>query len=71
MFNIEFKINSILIGHIYGRNLGFVDDEKCEYEYRYYSPETGKLIEGHIYHRRDSGIEKLVHSILSKVMKKL
>lgn len=70
MFSVEIKVNSQLVGHIYCRNVGSVStdlEDKCEYKYRYYEPESGDLFKGDVIHRRPDGIRNLVNKIINDV----
>ena len=70
MFSVEVKINSQLVGHVYCRNVRDVNIDICEYEYRYYEPETGKVFDGSLNHKRSEGIKVLIRKILVEVEKK-
>ncbi len=72
MFSIEIRLNSILIGHIYGRNIKTIsfEPEICEYSYKYYKPEDSSVIEGKIKHERNKGIDSLTEKIFLDVQKK-
>ena len=70
MFSIEIRVNTQLIGHIYCRNVTPNDqdlDDINVYKYNYYKPETGEVYSGHVKHKRDDGIERLVQIILNNI----
>ena len=46
MMSVEIKVNTVLIGHIYLRNIKHLDFDKYEYVYHYYKPEI-KSASGH------------------------
>lgn len=66
MFSVELRINSILIGHLYGHNLSDRTEEGDLYEWRYYHATDGEVREGEI--RFPYGrLEPLVAAILGEV----
>jgi len=64
MFTIEIKINGVMIGHIYGVNIGGKEHGKNSYSYEYYKPESREVNKGLVRHAREDGIEKLIALIL-------
>ena len=69
MFTIEIKINGSMIGHIYGRNIGYTEDcgpneHMMNYTYEYYEPETREIKSGRVKHERTDGARRLVQLIL-------
>jgi hypothetical protein len=66
MFTIESRINGMLIGVIYGQNMGFADEpneDMCQYNYTYTDIKDGVSILGSVNHHRDQGLAKLVVAI--------
>ena len=69
MMSVEIKVNTVLIGHIYLRNIKHLDFDKYEYVYHYYKPETGGILKGAITHNRGDGAEVLINKILKDILK--
>ncbi len=73
MLSVELKVNGVMVGHIYARNI--TSTEKLVglnlYHCEYYRPETRKVSKGKVSHNREDGIEILVGKILTLVGKTL
>ena len=79
MINIEIRINNILIGYAYIRNIGqhncgqgegVWQNEVFDYKVEYYRPEKG-LIETRVMHTRKHGAEKLIEKCFKQLYKKI
>jgi hypothetical protein len=66
MFTVEIRINSALIAHVYGRNVGETNGVSI-YDCEYYEADTRKVRNVTVRHKRDDGIRRLVRTILEKV----
>jgi hypothetical protein len=69
MFTVEIRVNTLLVAHVYGRNLGKHDGKTCEYLWEYYELEKGAVIQGIMRQPPGNGIAPLVAKILTKVSK--
>jgi hypothetical protein len=68
MLSVEIRVNSQLISHIYVRNIGpNPGRHDYAYEYRYYEPESGRVVEDTVVHARDAGAGALVQKVLKAV----
>ncbi len=70
MLSVELKVNGVMVGHIYGRNISGNDHMYCSehiYRWEYYKPEQRQMVSGTVKHIRDDGIEKLISLILKEV----
>ncbi len=69
MISVELKVNGVMVGHIYARNITPVDKlvGLNLYHCEYYRPEKRKVSKGKVSHKREDGIEKLVGKILTTI----
>jgi len=67
MFSCEFKINGVLVAHIYGHNESWVfggEPDECEYHYEVHEfNKDGAFVSGKTRHCRRKGIFELVGKI--------
>lgn len=69
MFTIELRVNSTLVGHVYGKRIK-ENGERRQYEYEYYEPEASEIAKHTIWSSKDAPLAVLVRDILTQVMHK-
>ena len=67
MFSVEIRVKGTLTHHIYGQNVGEVDDNANLYNYVLYCVEGHGVTSGTVQHVRKSGLTKLVKLIIDDV----
>ncbi len=69
MISVELKVNGVMVGHIYARNI--TPSNKIVgfnlYHWEYYTPEAREVLKGKVKHKREAGIGVLVGKILALV----
>lgn len=65
MFTLEFRINGMLVGVVYGHNERDLSADTCEYSYHYHEVDKGNILSGHVVHVREDGLAKLCQKILT------
>jgi len=64
MISVELKVNGVMVGHIYGRNVQQVGADEYLYKYEYYEPEKHATKRGKVVHKKSDGIRELIRIIL-------
>jgi len=70
MMSVEIKVNGALIGHLYLHNEATIDADLCRYVVEYAIIGEGKVMTGHLLHRRDDGAEVLVKKAFQWIVNK-
>jgi len=68
MFSLELRVNTMLVGHLIGRNVSQVDGDLYRYELTYFSAEReGSMARATVEHRRIDGLAVLASKALAAV----
>lgn len=69
MFSAELKVNGAIVSLITGvRSAPAGDDEEYVYDYELYRPFRGEVVRGHVIHRYEDGIERLIALIIEDAL---
>lgn len=76
MLTVEIKVNGVLVGHIYCRNITFdssfpvkaLNGDANIYEYEYYKIGKTELTGGNLQHNQKDGALKLIGEIIKKLL---
>ena len=73
MIVVEIKVNGVLIGHTYIKNVNVLDEEKDCYLYKYtfINIPDEKIVKGSVVHCRKDGFLKLVEVVHDDIEMKL